>query len=142
MNIGQAAKETGLSSKTIRYYEEIKLLAPARRADNGYRNYSEHDVENLRFLQRARQAGFNIEECRQLLSLHEDTSRHSHHVKELVLEKAERVAKQIEELQLMHKQLTNLASLCQANENPHCAILDELSEPNTINLGADKRSPS
>ncbi len=134
MNIGQAAKQAGLTSKTIRYYEQIELLAPARRADNGYRDYSAHDIENLRFLQRARQSGFNIEECRQLLSLHEDTSRHSHHVRDLVLEKAERVAKQISELQLMHEQLTHLATLCQANEEPHCAILDELSEANVKSL--------
>ena len=57
MNIGQAAKQAGLNSKTIRYYEQIELLAPARRADNSYRDYSDNDVENLRFLQRARQAG-------------------------------------------------------------------------------------
>lgn len=128
MNIGQAAKQTGLSTKTIRYYEQIALLSPAKRADNGYRDYGEEDLETLRFLQRARNAGFNIDECRQLLALHHDKSRHSLHVKDLVQEKADYVAAQIRELKIMHAYLTNLASLCQANEEPHCAILDELSE--------------
>lgn len=127
MNIGEAAQKTGLNSKTIRYYEQIDLLSPARRASNGYRDYSEQDLEILRFLQRARNAGFNIDECRHLIALHHDPSRHSHEVKDLVLEKAQRVEKQMEELKIMHSYLINLASLCQANEEPHCAILDELS---------------
>jgi len=137
MNIGQAAKQTGLTTKTIRYYEQIALLKPAKRSDNGYREYREQDLDTLRFLQRARNAGFNIDECRQLLSLHHDESRHSHHVKSLVLEKAERVAAQIKELEIMHRHLLNLASLCQANEEPHCAILDELSHEG-LNQGHSK----
>ena len=138
MNIGQAAEQTGLNAKTIRYYEQIDLLQPAKRADNGYRDYSENDLEILRFIQRARKTGFNIEECRQLLSLYKDQSRHSHQVKELVLEKAERVAEQIRELQIMHKCLLELSSLCQADEKPHCAILDELSEHITAQEQADE----
>lgn len=130
MNIGQVAKETGLNAKTIRYYEQIQLLQPAKRAANGYRDYSEQDLETLRFLLRARQAGFNIEECRQLLMLQQNQSRQSFHVKTLVLEKAEQVAKQIEQLKIMHQHLLQLASLCQANEEPQCAILEELSEHN------------
>ncbi|TNC82646.1 MAG: Cu(I)-responsive transcriptional regulator [Oleiphilus sp.] len=128
MNIGQVAKETGLNAKTIRYYEQIHLLQPAKRAANGYRDYSEQDLETLRFLQRARNAGFNIEECRQLLNLHQDKTRQSQHVKALVLEKAEHVATQIKELKIMHRHLLQLASLCQADEEPNCAILEELSE--------------
>ena len=131
MNIGEAAKRSGLPPKTIRYYESIKLVEPAMRNDNGYRDYNETDIEQLRFLQRARTTGFNIDECRQLLSLYKDQSRHSHHVKELVMEKAERVLQQIHELQMMHECLLELSSLCQADEEPHCAILDELSELNS-----------
>lgn len=128
MNIGKASKITGLSTKTLRYYEEIDLVKASNRSENGYRNYSNADIEQLRFVQRARQTGFNIDECRTLLSLYTDQSRKSKHVKALVLEKAERVEKQIAELQWMHDYLIELASHCHANEEPHCAILDELSE--------------
>jgi len=131
MNIGKVSKLTGLNSKTIRYYEEIDLVHASSRSENGYRQYADKDVEQLRFVQRARKTGFNIEECRQLLSLQNDTSRHSHHVKDLVLEKAEIVAKQIDELKLMHTYLLELASQCQSDEEPHCAILDTLSETET-----------
>ena len=126
MNIGTVSKLTGLNTKTIRYYEQIELIAPATRSANGYRQYSEKGLEQLKFIQRARKTGFNIEECRQLLALFNDTSRHSHYAKDLVLEKAELVAKQIEELKLMHTCLLDLASQCKSDEDPHCVILDHL----------------
>jgi MerR family transcriptional regulator, copper efflux regulator len=128
MNIGSVAKLTGLNSKTIRYYEEIALIKPSSRSENGYRQYSENEIEQLHFVQRARKTGFNIEECRQLLTLFNNSGRQSHQVKDLVLEKAEVVAKQIEELNLMHQCLIDLASQCQSDEAPHCAILDHLSD--------------
>lgn len=128
MNIGTVAKLTGLNTKTIRYYEEIALITPSSRSDNGYRQYSENELEQLHFVQRARKTGFNIEECRQLLSLFNNSGRQSHQVKNLVLEKAQVVAQQIEELKLMHQCLIDLASQCQSDEEPHCAILDHLSD--------------
>lgn len=67
MNIGTAARQSGLPPKTIRYYEDIGLLT-ADRAANGYRDYSNEDVHRLRFVQRSRSLGFSVEECRQLLS--------------------------------------------------------------------------
>ena len=76
MNIGEAAEASGLPAKTIRYYEDIKLVRPARGA-NGYRDFSEHDAHKLAFLARARSLGFSIEECRTLLSLYEDRDRAS-----------------------------------------------------------------
>lgn len=131
MNIGQAAEITGLSTKTLRYYESIDLIKPSHRATNGYRNYSEADIEQLTFLQRARQTGFSIEECKQLLALFNDDSRQSKHVKDLVLEKADQITHQIEQLKWMHTYLLDLASHCHADEGPQCAILDELSHPST-----------
>jgi len=131
MNIGKVSRLTGLNAKTIRYYEEIELVPPSSRSSNGYRQYTEKDVEQLQFVQRARKTGFNIDESRQLLGLLNDTNRHSHHVKDLVMEKAELVAKQIDELRIMHQCLLDLASQCKSNEEPHCAILDRLSESET-----------
>ena len=80
MNIGLAAQESSLPPKTIRYYEDIGLVVPARR-DNGYRDYSVDDVHLLRFVQRARSLGFSVEQCRQLLALYLDRTRASADVK-------------------------------------------------------------
>ena len=80
MNIGEASERSGLPAKTIRYYEDISLVAPDR-AENGYRDYSSSDVHRLRFLHRARNLGFSIDECRLLLSLYTDRNRASADVK-------------------------------------------------------------
>lgn len=126
MNISAAARASGLSSKTIRYYEEIALIPSAARADNGYRFYDDRAVEELRFVQHARQVGFSVEECRQLLQLYSDSSRHSAHVKELVLEKCQQIELRIKELRNMNRMLRKLAEQCSGDEGPECAILDEL----------------
>jgi DNA-binding transcriptional MerR regulator len=83
MNIGQAAERSGVPSKTIRYYEDIGLVAAAPRSINGYREYGETDVHILRFVQRARSLGFSVRDCLQLLSLYRDPQRASADVKEL-----------------------------------------------------------
>jgi MerR family copper efflux transcriptional regulator len=126
MNISAAADASGLSSKTIRYYEDIELIPPASRADNGYRYYDEAAVEQLRFVHQARLVGFSVAECRQLLELHNNSRRHSAHVKSLVLEKCDQLEQRITELLRMQAMLRDLASRCSGNEGPDCAILDEL----------------
>lgn len=128
MNISQAAKISGLSPKTIRYYERIQLIDPASRSENGYRDYSHKDLDILRFVQRARSTGFSVEECRQLLSLYQNPERHSSEVKELVQEKLERVEAQITELEQMRNTLKELVTRCPGNEAAQCAIIDSLAE--------------
>lgn len=127
MNISEAARISGLSSKTIRYYEGIGLVTPAERADNGYRQYGERAVEELRFLARAREVGFNLEECRQLLDLQRDDQRQSQQAQGLVLEKCRDIEQRIAQLRDMRAYLRDLAARCRGDENPDCAILDELS---------------
>ncbi len=126
MNISKAASSSGLSSKTIRYYEQIELIASAQRDTNGYRIYNESNLAELRFIHRARTVGFSIEECRQLLSIYRNPQRQSAHVKQLVLEKCRRIEEHIGELQSMNAILQELASQCSGDEGPECAILEGL----------------
>lgn len=127
MNISEAARRSGLSAKTIRYYEDIALIAPASRGDNGYRQYDAGAVEELHFLARARDVGFDLQECRQLLELQRDRSRQSRHARELVLEKSEQLQQRITQLQAMQDVLADMASRCHGDEGPDCAILEDLS---------------
>lgn len=127
MNISEAARRSGLSTKTIRYYEDIGLIAPASRGDNGYRQYEGGSVEQLQFLARARDVGFDIEECRQLLELQYDSKRQSRHARSLVLEKSEQLQLKIDRLQSMQKVLQDMAKRCRGDEGPDCAILDDLA---------------
>jgi Cu(I)-responsive transcriptional regulator len=126
MNIGVASEKSGLPSKTIRYYEDIGLLRPAR-TDNGYRNYSMVDVHRLRFLQRSRSLGFSVDECRQLLSLYQDKDRESADVKTLAEAKLVEINRKIAELIGLRGLLHHLVAHCHGDERPDCPIIDELA---------------
>lgn len=126
MNIGEAAALANLPPKTIRYYEDIALLRPAR-AGNGYRDYSETDIHRLQFLQRARSLGFTIEECRVLLSLYDDEHRASADVRAVAIEKIGEVERKIVELRSMKATLTRLVESCHGDARPDCPILEDLA---------------
>jgi Cu(I)-responsive transcriptional regulator len=127
MNIAEASDRSGLPSKTIRYYEDIGLIRPDRRA-NGYRDYAAADVHKLRFLQRSRGLGFSVEECRQLLALYEDKTRASAEVKVIALGKLAEIDRKIRELTELRRTLEQLVHACHGNERPDCPILEELSD--------------
>ena len=129
MNIGQAAAKSGLPVKTLRYYEEIGLVSPARVKGNDYRDYSATDVEHLRFLQRARAVGFSLEVCRELLGLYRDENRRCSQVKKLVLEKIEQVENQLRELQALKLALVDMANSCAGDDSTDCTIIETLSKP-------------
>jgi MerR family transcriptional regulator, copper efflux regulator len=126
MNIGTASEMSRLPAKTIRYYEEIDLITPARRG-NGYRDYSQNDVHRLRFLQRARNLGFTIEECRALLSLYDDKSRASADVKAIAMGKIEEIDRKIGELRSLRMTLASLAEHCHGDSRPDCPIIADLA---------------
>lgn len=126
MNISSAAKASGLPAKTIRYYEDIDLIRPAR-ADNGYRTYGDQDVHQLRFLQRARGLGFTVEQCRALLSLYRDEHRASCDVKALALDKIGEIDRKITELRGLRKTLAQLADTCHGDDRPDCPIINDLA---------------
>lgn len=126
MNISQASMKSGLPPKTIRYYEEIGLLKADRR-QNGYRDYSERDVRRLHFLHRARDLGFSVEECRQLLSLYDDENRESAEVKALAEAKLQDIEQRIAELTSLKKALHHLIAHCHGDSRPDCPIIEGLA---------------
>ena len=128
MKIGDVAQASGLSAKTIRYYEDIGLVRPLR-GENGYRAFAETDVHKLSFLARARSLGFSIEDCRTLLSLYEDRSRASANVKALAEAHLRRIDRKIAELQGLRGTLGHLVARCHGDERPDCPILDDLAGP-------------
>ncbi|PCI88600.1 MAG: Cu(I)-responsive transcriptional regulator [Hyphomicrobiales bacterium] len=123
MNIGQAAKQTGLNSKTIRYYEEIHLITPDRQ-NNGYRDYSDQHIEILNFLKVARSLSFSIENCRTLLGMYHDENRASKDVKQLVAQQITELDEIIANSQKMKATLQHLSNNCHGDNRPQCAILD------------------
>lgn len=129
MNIGEAAQQSGISAKMIRYYESVGLIAAAHRSASGYRVYSADDVHTLRFINRARGLGFSVDQMRSLLSLWLDRSRASADVKAVALAHVEELDAKIEALQSMRDTLTHLAGNCQGDARPECPILEDLAGP-------------
>lgn len=126
MNIGEASRLSGLPPKTLRYYEEVGLVTPAR-APNGYRNYRDRDVHMLRFLQRSRSLGFSIEEARRLLALYADEHRKSEDVKRLASRRMAEIDRKIAELMSLKRVLVDLTEQCQGGGGPDCPILEEIA---------------
>ena len=146
MKIGQAAAASGFSERMIRHYEKIGLVAAAARRDSGYRDYDDRDVHSLRFIGRARDLGFPIEEIRQLLALWHDHSRSSADVKALALARAAELKRKAQELDAMRGALERLAAECQGDQRPDCPILHDLEggmtedqEPSDIEVERGRR---
>ena len=126
MKIGEAAAASGISERMIRHYEKIGLVAPAARRNSGYRDYAPRDVYTLRFIGRARDLGFPIDEIRTLLGLWHDRSRSSSDVKALALSRAAELRRKERELQGMRRSLEHLAAGCHGDDRPDCPIIDDL----------------
>ncbi|MFF5863363.1 Cu(I)-responsive transcriptional regulator [Pseudomonas sp. NPDC012596] len=127
MNIGQAARRSGLSTKMIRYYESIGLLKPATRSDSGYRLYQAQDLHSLAFIKRSRDLGFSLEEVGKLLTLWQDRQRASADVKALALQHIDELNRRIEELVSLRDTLAELVAHCKGNDRPDCPILKDLA---------------
>ncbi len=126
MNIKEASQRTGLPSKTIRYYEDIGLVAP-QRDTNGYRRFSDKDMHRLGFVGRARALGFSIEECRNLLALYADQTRASAEVKEIAHQHLIEIDRRIAEMTEMRNTLGQLVRCCAGDDRPDCPILESLA---------------
>ncbi|MEO1363575.1 MAG: Cu(I)-responsive transcriptional regulator [Pseudomonadota bacterium] len=126
MNISQASEATGLPAKTIRYYEEIGLIRPDRRA-NGYRDFADTEVHKLRFLARARALGFGIDDCRSLLALWGDRARASADVRRIAHAHLAEIEAKITDLTAMRDTLSHLVVTCAGDDRPDCPILNTLS---------------
>ena len=126
MNIGQAASETGVSAKMIRYYESITLLKPSARSDAGYRIYTPQDLHALHFIKRSRNLGFSLEQIRELLSLWQNDQRASADVKSIALAHVADLNQRIAELTDMRDTLSQLAASCHGDDQPDCPILQNL----------------
>ncbi|MEX5593468.1 Cu(I)-responsive transcriptional regulator [Pseudomonas orientalis] len=127
MNIGQAARQSGLSAKMIRYYESIGLLKAAHRTESGYRLFSADDLHTLAFIKRSRDLGFSLEEVGKLLTLWQDRQRASADVKALARQHVEALNQKIREFEQLRDTLQDLVEGCQGDHRPDCPILKELA---------------
>lgn len=126
MNISAASKAAGLPAKTVRYYADIGLVPAPARSKSGYRSYDGASVRKLVFVRRAREFGFSIAECRELLGLYEDRQRSSADVKRIATRRLDEIALKQKELQSLHDELAHLVDACRGDHRPDCPIIDGL----------------
>lgn len=127
VQIGQAAQLSGVSSKMIRHYESLGLLPPIHRSEGGYRLYSDSDIHTLRFIKRARDLGFPMDDIAELVNLWHDRQRSSAQVKRIAASHLQRLQDRIGQLQAMERSLQQLTACCQGNDRPDCPILGDLA---------------
>lgn len=132
MNIGEAAKSSGVSAKMIRHYEELGLLPQARRTESGYRQYDANEVHTLRFIRHSRDVGFSLSEIAELVGLWQNRRRSSRKVKELAEFHLKELERKAAELLAMKAALERLVHGCHGDDRPDCPILEGLAgEPSS-----------
>jgi Cu(I)-responsive transcriptional regulator len=127
MNIGEAAKLSGVSAKMVRHYESLGLLPAVSRTDSGYRQYGEREVHTLRFIRRARDLGFSMAEIGELLKLWQNQRRSSANVKKIAQHHISQLEAKMAEMEAMRKTLKHLVHCCSGDDRPDCPILEELA---------------
>ena len=131
MNIGEAAKESGVSAKMIRHYEQVGLLPAAARTEAGYRQYDGSDVHTLRFIRQSRDLGFSIPEIGELVGLWQNRRRPSRQVKALAEAHIKELDQKAQELLAMKATLQHLVKCCHGDDRPECPILESLAGDGT-----------
>ena len=130
-NIGQAAAQSGVSTKMIRHYESLGLLPLVQRTDAGYRQYGPGEVHTLSFIRRGRALGFSMAEIAELLKLWQNKQRASADVKQIALTHVADLDRRIAEMTAMKNTLQHLAHGCQGDARPDCPILTGLAGADT-----------
>jgi MerR family copper efflux transcriptional regulator len=128
MNIGEAAKASGVSAKMIRHYESVGLFPEAARTEAGYRQYSDREVSTLRFIRQSRDLGFSIEQIRELLELWQNRRRPSRQVKALAQAHITELEEKLRDLQAMKATLEHLVQCCHGDDRPECPIIETLAQ--------------
>ncbi len=131
-NIGEAAKNSGVSAKMIRHYESVGLFPQAQRTESGYRQYTDKEVSTLRFIRQSRDLGFSIEQIRELLGLWQNRRRPSRQVKALAQAHIQELEEKLQELQAMKATLEHLVRCCHGDERPDCPIIETLAKEYTV----------
>jgi MerR family copper efflux transcriptional regulator len=136
MNIGEAAKASGVSAKMIRHYESVGLFPQPKRTDSGYRQYGDSEVHTLRFIRQARDLGFSLEQIAELLALWQNKKRPSRHVKALAEAHIDELEQKLHDIRAMKATLEHLVHCCHGDDRPECPILQTLSDDKPVLPGA------
>jgi len=127
MQIGQLAKEAGVTVQTIRFYERRGLLRKPARLASGYRSYSADALQRIRFIKRSQELGYTLIEIAQLLELKETRPHNAARARTIIETKIRNIEDKMRDLQRMREELINIALACGCSDaQPVCRVLDQL----------------
>ncbi len=135
-NIGEAARDSGVSAKMIRHYEQTGVVPAPPRTAAGYRLYREADVHTLRFVQRARELGFPVKEIKELVGLWTSRRRSSAEVHRVASRHLAALERKLGQMEAMRGTLRQLVQACHGDERPECPILDDLAHAGAARAAA------
>ena len=138
---GELAKRTGSNLETVRYYEKIGLMPEPPRTPGGHRAYNAAHEERLRFIRRARELGFGIEEIRGLLTLVDRHAVTCAEVQEMTLHHLIDVRAKIADLRRLERTLAATVAACSGDEVPNCPVIDALVGKRTFHPSVQKEKP-
>ena len=127
MFIQQVAKKLNITTRTIRHYEDLGIIK-SDRLENNYRVFDRKNYDKLKFLVRARNLGFSLKECQELIKLFENDTRESVSVRNIAKKKLNDLNIQIKELNNLKVSLEWLVKKCPGNDKPDCPIIEELAK--------------
>jgi len=125
--IASLAQAAGVGVETVRYYERRGLIAQPARADGAYRRYGGDHVHRIRFIRRAQELGFRLEEIETLLALEDGTDRRT--IRRIAGERLEEIRRRLMDLKRMERALAHLLHECEAHETaPRCPIIAAIAQ--------------
>ncbi len=125
MNIGEAARASTVPAKMIRYYEQIGLAQLVERTDGNYRSFGPREINELRFIKRARNLGFSVQQIRSLLALWRDRSRPDGEVKTVADRHLADLQDRLAEMQAIAGALRALSARCADGNRPDFPVLPD-----------------
>ena len=129
MRRSDLARATGCNLETIRYYESIRIMPDPPRSARNYRTYDQSHVARLRFVMRARDLGFTLNEIRSLLNLVDGGIQTCAEVQVMAREHLDNVRAKIHDLKRIEGVLSQTLTQCSGRDVPECAVIDALSGP-------------
>jgi DNA-binding transcriptional MerR regulator len=135
LQIGQVARETGLTVDAIRFYEKQRLIKPAPRTEGGFRLFNDQDINQIQFIRRAQELGFSLNEIRELLALRGGQIEDCSHVRDMLAAKLGSVRQKLADLRKLEAQLAHDLKKCErrlrvhASNHDACPVLKAIAEP-------------
>jgi Hg(II)-responsive transcriptional regulator len=126
MWISEAADQAGVNVQTLRYYERRGLLPKPPRRTSGYRDYRDDSVRTVRFIKRAQELGFSLDEVEELLALRRQSPRNRQRLRSVAERRIQQIDRKIAELERMRAALRTLVHTCQAGTTLACPIIEAL----------------